>query len=221
MPLGREMVRVPVSALNGILAELMEIALQGPSTLPEVASVESFDPVKSREPTAEVVLDDVVLYEPKAGTVTIAEERLADASVVTGIPLEIARYLLAMHGNCHRAMHAALQPKYPGDSYLSIDKRVREHFADLLQFYLLFDSNYVRSLVPQATSEGNLPPESGKLLGGFKVLSRSQPADLRVDEKEFTVRPATWTLDYGLRLIKQGYAGYSVWHRATFGSEGH
>ncbi len=213
----RELERVPGQGIAPLLLDVLTAVLEGaPDPPPEKLAggaprVEEL----SRNP-ATVVIDDPIRYVGERREVALDELGVGHLSDTTGINAAVVRYLLITHGRCHESMRRCYEAQRvaAGPQYDDLDVRIREHYSQLVMFYLLFGPGWVKGLLPVKYHHSLPPSDRPGFLRDFMALDEFQSGPLRVDPRDFSAARPTASIEKGVELPAHGFVtDFEKWHK--------
>lgn len=224
--LPRTIERVPVQLVLGdLLKDILKATLESPPQLP----AEALAGKAPRAPQLQqkfrdvgpIEIDHFIRYVGAQRKIELDESGLNDLSAATAIDTQVLRYLLVTHGHCHEAMRRSYEKMRGtvGPEYDNLDNRIREHYSQLVMYYLLFAPDWVRHLLGDEYDDSLL--EESHATGfrrDFMALNTLQSGYLYVDPPDFTKHPPTATIENGVRFPAHRMVNsFEQWHQAVIG----
>lgn len=217
----RAVERVPGHEVSPVLKEILGNLLESPTVLPpEELAGKAPRAEELRRHVAPILIDDPIRYTGDQREIELDGPALAGLAETTGIDISVLEYLLATHGRCHEAMRRSyFSLRIPaGPEYEKLDDRIREHYSQLLMYYLLFGPDWVKQLLPVRYHQSLPRSEATGFRRDFMALNTLQSGLLYVDPLDFTATKPTASIEHGVDFPARGYVmDFAKWHQHVIG----
>jgi hypothetical protein len=215
----RTVERVPGHEVSPLLMSILAAVLESPPVLPpEGLSGKAPRVAELNERAVPILIDSPIRYVGEERKIDLDRPALDFISATSGIRPEVLQYLLITHGHCHEAMRRCYERQRVEASprYEQLDDRIREHYSQLVMYYLLFGPGWVKGILPSRFHQSLPQTEATGFLRDFMALDSLQLGPLHVDPRDFTAARPTASIEMGIRLPAHGFAvDFAMWHKGV------
>ena len=222
--LPRMVERVSAHEVSEDLKDILKAALEGAHQLPPQAlagkAPRAHELLEMGRNVVPIEIDKPIHYVGPERKIELDESELNRLSKETGVDSLVLRYLLITHGSCHEAMRRRYEKMRGtvGPKYEDLDIRIREHYSQLVMYYLLFAPLWVMELLGETFDQSLPNPQATGFLRDFEALNALQSGHLYVDRLDFTNHPPTAIIEYGVRFpARKVVNNFEEWHEAVIG----